>query len=113
MQTTHLNTTYLMKLPRCEKVFNIFYFIAWVVLFFVTLVMQNYLSHIDINPEIRFGKPCIKNTRIAVLDILQWLASGMNIQEILADYPILKEEDIFAALHFAAHRESISKIIAA
>jgi uncharacterized protein (DUF433 family) len=33
--------------------------------------MQNYLSHIDINPEIRFDKPCIKNTRIAVLDILQ------------------------------------------
>ena len=75
--------------------------------------MQNYLSHININPEIRFGKPCIKNTRIAVLDILQWLASGMNNQQILDDYPLLKEADIFAALHFAAHRESISKIIAA
>jgi uncharacterized protein (DUF433 family) len=75
--------------------------------------MQNYLTHIDINPNIRFGKPCIKNTRIAVLDILQWLGSGMSYNEILLDYPLLKEEDILAALQFAAHREQVSKIIAA
>lgn len=75
--------------------------------------MQNYLSHIDINPSIRFGKPCIKNTRIAVMDILQWLGSGMSHNEILLDYPLLKEEDILAALQFAAYREQVSKIIAA
>ena len=75
--------------------------------------MQNYLTHIDINPNIRFGKPCIKNTRIAVLDILQWLGSGMSYNEILLDYPLLKEEDILAALQFAEHREQVSKIIAA
>ena len=75
--------------------------------------MQDYLSHIYINPNIRFGKPCIKNTRIAVLDILQWLGSGMTNSEILNDYPLLKEEDILAALQFAAHREQVSKIIAA
>ena len=66
--------------------------------------MQNYLSHIDINPNIRFGKPCRKNTRIAVLDILQWLGFGMTNHEILLDYPLLKEENILAALQFAAHK---------
>ena len=75
--------------------------------------MQDYLAHIYINPNIRFGKPCIKNTRIAVLDILQWIGSGMTNSEILNDYPLLKEEDILAALQFAAHREQVSKIIAA
>ena len=75
--------------------------------------MQDYIAHIYINPNIRFGKPCIKNTRIAVLDILQWLGSGMTNSEILIDYPLLKEEDILAALQFAAHREQVSKIIAA
>ena len=75
--------------------------------------MHEYLTHIEINQNIRFGKPCIKNTRIAVLDILQWLGSGMTKDEILLDYPLLKEEDILAALQFAAHREQVSKIIAA
>ena len=75
--------------------------------------MQDYLTHIEMNPNIRFGKPCIKNTRIAVLDILQWLGSGMTYNEILLDYPLLKAEDILAALQFAAHREQVSKIIAA
>lgn len=75
--------------------------------------MQDFLANISINPNIRFGKPCIKNTRIAVLDILQWLGSGMTNSEILNDYPLLKEEDILAALQFAAHREQVSKIIAA
>jgi uncharacterized protein (DUF433 family) len=67
--------------------------------------MINFLEHISINPDIRFGKPCIKNTRIAVIDILQWLASGMSVQEIVVDFPSLKEEYIRAALSFAAHRE--------
>lgn len=75
--------------------------------------MKEFLTHISINPEIRFGKPCIKGTRIAVADILQWLASGMSHKEILEDYPSLKEEHILAALSFAANRESIIKIIAA
>ena len=56
---------------------------------------------------------CIKNTRIAVSDILQWLASGMSNAEILEDYPSLKDEHIKAALMFAARRESMIKIIAA
>jgi uncharacterized protein (DUF433 family) len=75
--------------------------------------MKEISSYISINPEIRFGKPCIKETRIAVMDILQWLASGMTHEEILNDYPSLTNEHILAALAFAANRESIIKIIAA
>jgi uncharacterized protein (DUF433 family) len=75
--------------------------------------MKEFASYISIDPEIRFGKPCIKGTRIAIADILQWLASGMTHAEILADYPLLKEEHILAALAFAANRESMIKIIAA
>ncbi len=75
--------------------------------------MKGYEKYISISPDIRFGKPYIKGTRIAVLDILQWLASGMTYEEILSDFPELKTEHIRAALAFAAHRESITKIIAA
>jgi uncharacterized protein (DUF433 family) len=73
--------------------------------------MKEYLQYISIDPEIRFGKPCIKGTRIAVSDILGWLASGMTQEEILEDYPSLKEEHIKAALSFAANRETMVKII--
>ncbi len=75
--------------------------------------MREFSSYIAIDPEIRFGKPCIKGTRITVADILQWLASGMTHAQILEDYPSLKEEHIRAVLSFAANRESIIKIIAA
>ena len=75
--------------------------------------MNHYTSLITIDPQIRFGKPCIKNTRIAVSDILQWLASGMSNEEIIEDHPQLKKEYILAALNFAAHRETSIKIIAA
>ena len=75
--------------------------------------MKEISAYISINPEIRFGKPCIKGTRIAVSDILQWLASQMTHAQILEDYPSLKEEHILAALSFAANRESMIKIIAA
>ncbi|MDX2002714.1 MAG: DUF433 domain-containing protein [Chitinophagales bacterium] len=68
---------------------------------------------ISINPQIRFGKPCIVGTRIAVSDILQWLASGMTNEEILADYPELTLTALHAALAFAAKRDNISRIIAA
>jgi len=75
--------------------------------------MKDFSIYISIDSEIRFGKPCIKGTRITVADILQWLASGMSHNEILEDYPLLKEEHIMAALAFAANRESFIKIIAA
>jgi len=75
--------------------------------------MENYQKYICIDPNIRFGKPCIKGTRIAVSDILQWLASGMSYEEVLEDFPALTKEHILAALSFAARREQISRIIAA
>jgi len=75
--------------------------------------MKDFEKYISINSEIRFGKPCIKNTRIAVVDILNWLSSGMSFEEIIEDYPGITIEQIRAALAFAAHHESITKIIAA
>lgn len=75
--------------------------------------MNEFLKYISINPEIRFGKPCIVNTRITVVDILQWLASGMSKEEILEDFPELKEEHIRAALAFVAYRELHTKLLAA
>ena len=75
--------------------------------------MDKLSTYISINPGIRFGKPCIAGTRIAIGDILQWLASGMTNKEILGDYPSLKEEHIKAALAFAANREGMIKMVAA
>ena len=57
------------------------------------------------NPEIRFGKPTVRGTRITVGDVLSYLASGMKEDEILADFPQLTREDIRACLAFAAERE--------
>lgn len=75
--------------------------------------MKEALEFISINPEIRFGKPCIKGTRISVADILGWLAAGMTHEEIKTDFPSMKEEHIIAALTFAANREAMLKLIAA
>lgn len=75
--------------------------------------MIEFSSYISINQEVRFGKPCITSTRIAVADILQWLASGMSHSEILEDDPLLTEVHIKSALSYAANRESFIKLIAA
>jgi uncharacterized protein (DUF433 family) len=75
--------------------------------------MRQWENYISIDQEIRFGKPCIKGTRIAVQDILSWLASGMSNAEILEDFPQLNQEQILAALAFSADKESLVKIIAA
>jgi uncharacterized protein (DUF433 family) len=75
--------------------------------------MKNYRSFISINPNIRFGKPCIKGTRITIGDILGWLAAGMTNEEIIEDFPELSVEAIRAALAFAADREESTKILAA
>lgn len=75
--------------------------------------MKQWEKYISIDQEIRFGKPCIKGTRIAVQDILSWLASGMSNAEIPEDFPQLNQEQILAALAFSADKESLVKIIAA
>ena len=73
--------------------------------------MNELRAHIVIDNEIRFGKPCIKGTRITVGDILQWLSNGVSEQEILEDYPELQTIHIKAALAFAAERDSKTKVI--
>ena len=67
--------------------------------------MDIFNSRITINPEKRFGKPCVRNTRITVGDVLGWLASGMTFEEILFDFDQLTREDILACLMYAARRE--------
>ncbi len=62
-------------------------------------------TRITIQPGKRFGKPCVKGTRIAVEDVLGWLASGLSHKAIIKDFPELAEEDILACLAFAARRE--------
>jgi len=66
--------------------------------------MADYGELISINPNIRFGRPCITGTRISVFDVLGWLARGMTHDEIIYDFPELTREDIQAALLFAADR---------
>ena len=73
--------------------------------------MEDYQKYIQINPNIRFGKPCIKNTRITVADILGWLASGMTYEDIYKDFPEITKEHILAALNYAANREKAIKTI--
>lgn len=72
--------------------------------------MLDYKFYIEINPEIRFGKPCIKGTRISVYDVLGWLASGMSIPEIIEDFPQLSDEQIRACLAYAADKEHRVKV---
>jgi uncharacterized protein (DUF433 family) len=64
-----------------------------------------YQDVITIEPGKRGGRPVIRGLRIAVADVLGWLAAGMTPQEIVADFPELSEADIRAALAFAADRE--------
>lgn len=66
---------------------------------------MDYRLYIEIVPEKRFGRPCIKGTRISVYDVLNWLANGMTKEAIVGDFPELKEEHINACLSFAADRE--------
>lgn len=63
------------------------------------------LDRISIDPNIRFGKPCVRGTRITVGDILGYLAGGMSEAELLADFPQLTRDDIRACLTYAAERE--------
>jgi uncharacterized protein (DUF433 family) len=64
--------------------------------------MNPLMERISINPNVCFGKPCIRGTRIWVSLILDFLASGMNMDELLAEYPQLTMEDIRAAIAYGA-----------
>ena len=66
---------------------------------------MDYQKYIEIRADRRFGRPCIKGTRISVYDVLNWLSNGMSKEEILADFEKLNEEMIHACLAFAADKE--------
>jgi uncharacterized protein (DUF433 family) len=66
---------------------------------------MDYRDRIVLDPEIRFGKPTVRGTRITVGDVLSYLAGGMTEDQILEDFPSLSLEDIRACLAFAADRE--------
>ena len=68
-------------------------------------LLMDYSKIITIEPDKRFGKPCIRGLRITVGDVLENLAYGMSEDEILHDFPDLTREDIKACLAFAADRE--------
>jgi len=67
-------------------------------------------GRITIDPAICHGKPCIRGLRYPVENVLEWLASGMSTDEILADYEDLEREDILAVLSYAAHLTQVKRI---
>ncbi len=75
--------------------------------------METHHPLITLEPGKRGGKPCIRGIRITVGDILGWLSAGMSHLEIIEDFPDLTEEDIRAALAFAADREQRTRSVVA
>jgi uncharacterized protein (DUF433 family) len=71
------------------------------------------LDRIAVDPAVRFGKPILRGTRLAVGDVLGYLAAGLSESQILRDFPQLTQDDIRACLTFAAERERRSLIIPA
>jgi uncharacterized protein (DUF433 family) len=67
-------------------------------------------DRITIDPAICHGKPCIRGMRYPVENLLEWLASGMTTEEILADYPDLERDDILAALSYAARLAHVKRL---
>ncbi|MDA8258146.1 MAG: DUF433 domain-containing protein [Betaproteobacteria bacterium] len=67
-------------------------------------------DRITMQPDICHGKPCIRGLRYPVENVLEWLAGGMSIEDILADYEDLEREDILAVLDFAARLSHINRI---
>lgn len=71
---------------------------------------MKYQDYIEIRSDKRFGKPCIKGTRISVYDVLNWLSKGMSKEDIMSDFEELTEEMINACLGFAADKERKLKV---
>jgi uncharacterized protein (DUF433 family) len=69
----------------------------------MTETTNMYLDRITLNPEQCGGRPCIRSTRLRVTDILELLAAGATFEEVMADYPV-EREDILAALQYAARQ---------
>lgn len=68
------------------------------------------LARITVDPAVRFGKPCIRGHRIAVQEVLEWLAAGSKPEQIMADYPQLEVEDFQAIYAYAAELASNKRL---
>jgi uncharacterized protein (DUF433 family) len=68
------------------------------------------LVRITIDPDVRFGKPCIRGHRIAVHEILEWLSSGASQEQILSEYPQLEPDDFLAVYAYAAELAAGRKV---
>ncbi|WP_373068547.1 DUF433 domain-containing protein [Gemmatimonas sp.] len=75
--------------------------------------VHDYHERVVLDPDVRFGKPVVRGTRITVGDVLGYLASGMTEDEVLADFPQLTHDDLRACLAFAADRERRSISVSA
>src|ERR1017187_9846965 len=73
-------------------------------------VHDSLLERITTDPEVRFGKPCIRGHRITVQEILEWLSSGASQQQILADFPQLEPQDFLAVYAYAAELAARCKV---
>jgi len=72
--------------------------------------MNMMTDRITVNPAVCHGKPCIRDLRYPVENVLEWLASGMTTDEILADYEDLERQDILASLSYAARLTHIKRM---
>lgn len=73
-------------------------------------IKMNQLSRITIDPDICHGKPVIRGLRYPVSNVLEWLSSGMTIDEILEDYEDIERDDIFAVLVYATQLTQVKQI---
>ena len=67
-------------------------------------------ERITIDPQICHGKPCIRGLRYPVETVLEWLSSGMSVEDILKDYEDIEHEDILAALEFGSCMVQVKRI---
>jgi len=72
--------------------------------------MENLIERITIDPEICHGKPTIRGLRYPVENMMELLASGMTIEELLSDYPDLEHEDFLACLEYASKLVQVKRI---
>ena len=72
--------------------------------------MNPLLSRISVDPNVCFGKPCVRGHRITVQEILEWLSSGASQHQILADYPQLEPDDFLAVYAYAADLAAGNKV---
>ena len=66
---------------------------------------MNYHEFLEIRSDKRFGKPCLKGTRISVYDVLNWLSNGMSREDIKSDFEEITDSMIDACLAYAADKE--------